>query len=47
MNKIERILRILNREEVDYLPSQITLGEGWHRVRITQSLIKRGGNVYD
>jgi hypothetical protein len=30
MNKIERILRILNREEVDYLPSQITFA---HRTR--------------
>jgi len=38
MNKIERILNIFNRKDVDYLPSQITFADRTRHVEIAKGL---------
>ncbi|MBN1298608.1 MAG: hypothetical protein JW997_02860 [Actinobacteria bacterium] len=38
LNKEERVLRLINRQEVDYLPSQITLADRTRDVEISKAL---------
>jgi len=38
MNKIERIIKTLNREDVDYLPSQITFADRTRDKEIEEAL---------
>jgi len=47
MNKIERILRTINREETDYLPSQITFADRTRNAEIAKGLGLKNAETLD